>query len=133
MRRSAHFFAVFALLALAGCAGTVTKGPGVDKDALAKEAALQQQMVFERAMKDEARVYSLAFPLLGANTEFCGSYTRPVVGLSAWNIHSVSNTYRPAAKKLYGLDDRQFAGFYPSFGVWRRQLRNFRATVISRI
>ena len=106
MRRATRLLALFALLTLTACAGTVTQRPGVDKDALAKEAALQQQMVFERAMKDEARVYSLAFPLLGANAEFCGSYTRPVIGLSAWNIHSVSNTYRPAAKKLYGLDDR---------------------------
>lgn len=106
MHRAARFFALLVLLCLAGCMGTTTKRPGVDKDALAREAALQQQMAFERAMKDEARVYSLAFPLLGANAEFCGSYVRPVIGLSAWNIHSVSNTYRPAAKKLYGLDDR---------------------------
>ena len=104
MRRPIRVLALLAVLSLAACMGTTAKRPSVDKNALAKEAALRT--TFERAMKDEARVYSLAFPLLSANAEYCGSYTRPVIGLSAWNIHSVSNTYRPAAKKLYSLDDR---------------------------
>ncbi len=94
------------MLGLAACAGPVTVGPSVSASALARETALQQQMIFERAMKDEARVYSLAFPLLGANAEYCDTYTRPVLGLSAWNIHSVSRTYQPAANSLYGLDER---------------------------
>lgn len=94
------------LALLAACAGPVTSGPRVSKDALSKEVALQQQLVFERAMKDEARVYSLAFPLQGANAQFCGSHVRPVIGLSAWNISSVSRGYQPAANALYGLDER---------------------------
>lgn len=106
MNRVLRITAMLALVALAACMGPTTKGPRVDKEVLAREEALQKKMVFERSMKDEARVYSLAFPLLGANAEFCGSYIRPVIGLSAWNIHSVSDGYRTAAKDLYGLDDR---------------------------
>ena len=106
IRNALALVSIAATLALTACAGPVTSGPRVNTGALAQETALQQQLVFERAMKDEARVYSLAFPLLGANAEFCGSYVRPVIGLSAWNIHSVSSGYRTAANNLYGLDDR---------------------------
>lgn len=101
-----RLLALLPLLTLAACAGPVTAGPRVSSSALAKEVALQQQLVFERAMKDEARVYSLAFPLQGANAQFCGEHVRPVIGLSAWNINSVSRGYQAAAHTLYGLDQR---------------------------
>jgi Zn-dependent protease with chaperone function len=99
-------FALLPLLLLGACAGPVTMGPSVSQSDLARETALQQQMVLERAVADEAKVYGLAYPLLGANAEFCGDYLAPGVGMAVWNIHSVGRANQAAAHAAYGLDDR---------------------------
>lgn len=101
-----RLFALLPLLLIAACAGPMTQGPRADTGALARETALQRELVFERASKDDARAFSVMYPLLGANAEFCGSYLRPMAGLMVWNAHSVGNAYRQAAQSLYGLDDR---------------------------
>ncbi len=94
------------LLLLTACAGPVTMGPQVSNDAVAGERAKQQALVFDRVVQDQARVFSLAYPILGANAEFCGNQIRPTIGLSAWNIHTVARGYQSAANELFGLDDR---------------------------
>lgn len=106
MNRSVLGLALLSVVLLGACAGPVTMGPQVSQSAVAQETALQQQLVFERAMTDDAKVYAIAFPLLGANTEFCGNIIKPVAGVAVWNIHSVSRGYQAAANKAYGLDDR---------------------------
>ena len=94
------------LLLLAGCAGPVTMGPQVSNSAVVVERAKQQALVFDRVVQDQARVFSTAYPILGANAEFCGRQVRPTLGLSAWNIHTVARGYQTAANELFGLDDR---------------------------
>ncbi len=101
-----HVAVVTVALLLAACAGPVTMGPQVSQSAVARETALQQELVFERTIADDAKVYGVTFPLLGANAEFCGQYTRPAIGLAVWNIHSLSRNYQAAGKNAYGLDDR---------------------------
>lgn len=93
-------------LLLAACAGPVTMGPQADSAALAQETALQKQLVFERAVKDDARVFSVMYPLLGANAPFCAGHLRPMAGLLVWNIDSVAPQWRAAANTAYALDDR---------------------------
>lgn len=100
------FLSFLPVLALGACAGPVTVGPQVSQSAVARETALQQELVFERSIADDAKTYGVAFPLLGANAEFCGQYVRPAIGVSVWNRHSVGRAYQAAAQNLYGLDDR---------------------------
>lgn len=104
MPRFSHLLPL--LLLLAACAGPVTMGPQADSAALAQETALQKQLVFERAVKDDARVFSVMYPLLGANAPFCAARLRPMAGLLVWNIHSIARDWQPAANNLFGLDER---------------------------
>lgn len=97
-------FLLFLLLILAACAGTMTQAPVGTRDEILAETARQKELVFEKMIKDQDRLFDLAFPLQAKNAEFCGK-TAPMSGMTAWNLHSVPKQYQGAAQSLFGLDD----------------------------
>lgn len=97
--------AAFAVM-LGGCAGPVTMAPQGDLVEIQRETQHEKELAYKKIILDQDRVFNVAFPLLAANADFCGERTRPAIGMTAWNIDSVSRTYRPAAAALYNLQNR---------------------------
>lgn len=97
---------LLAILALGACAGPVTQGPQGTRGEILQETQRQQEMVYQRYIEMQDRIFALSFPLRVANAEFCGRATEPMLGFSAWNIHTVGGKHRSAASALYNLKDR---------------------------
>lgn len=93
----------FALL-LTACAGTTTQAPVGTRSEIMAETARQQELVFEKMVKDQDRLFDIAFPLQTKNAEFCGK-TSPMSGMTAWNLPGLSAKYRMAGQTLFGMDD----------------------------
>lgn len=92
-------------LSLGGCVGPVARAPQGNTFEIAQEVARQKELAYERTVAEQARLYSVSFPILSANAQACGKRVRPGYGLSVWNAYSPPQEYRRAAANLYGLND----------------------------
>lgn len=105
--RLRFLMAFCAPLTLAACAGPVTSAPQASRADIQREQQFQQNMVFERVVEDQKRLFDLSYPILKANAEFCRPKTAPMMGMTAWNLASLSNNaWQNAARNLYGLSNR---------------------------
>ena len=68
------------LTLLAGC--TTTSFPVADKEAVDDEQFTQEAFAFKTLIDRQGKVNDLAFPILVANTELCGSKVKPHIGIS---------------------------------------------------
>ena len=90
-------------LFLSACAAPITMGPQGDVQALHLETQKQQMMAFQRQIEQESRLYTVAYPVLEKNRDFCGNKVKPGYGLAVWNIHTVGRAHKAAAQSLYDL------------------------------
>jgi hypothetical protein len=88
---------------LCACAGPVTTSPQGNTAEVRHEAELQKELVFRKYVTEQDKLYNIAFPLMGANAEFCGTRTAANYGFSAWNTDTVERGYKTAAAHLYNL------------------------------
>ncbi len=79
---------------LPSCAGTVTQLPPLNTTAIAQEQQRQQQQVLEVHLQMLQRLQSIAWPVLKTNAELCGKSTRPSIGLTLGDAHSLSQQVR---------------------------------------
>ena len=93
-------------LALSACAGPITAGPQASKSEIQAEAQRQNELVYQKFIEDQNRIYKISFPIMTANAEFCGDKSKPLAGMTAWNIHTVPTQFRPSAKNLFNLGER---------------------------
>lgn len=104
--RLRFFISSFALLALAACAGPITTSPQASRADIQREQQFQQELVFERVIEDQKRLFDLSYPILKANAEFCRPKTAPMMGMTAWSLASLNRQWQTAARNLYGLTNR---------------------------
>lgn len=90
---------------MSGCATPVTAPPLGTSDEFQQERQLQTDAVYQRIIEDEDRLYDIAFPMMAANTSFCGAMTAPALGMTYWNLPILRKKYRAAAFSLYNLQD----------------------------
>lgn len=96
-----------ALLSLSACAGPITSTPQASRAEIQREQQFQQNLVFERVIEDQKHLFDISYPILKANAEFCRPKTAPMMGMTAWNLASLSNRqWQVAAQNLYGLTNR---------------------------
>ncbi len=106
MKTSILAAATLIILSLSACAGPITMAPQASSPDIARETLWQQQLVYQKYIEDQDRLFNISFPLKAANADFCGPKRAPLLGMSAWNIYSVGKTYREAAFSIYNLKDR---------------------------
>ena len=101
------YFSPLVLLALflSGCVGPVARAPQGDAFAIAQEVSKQKALAYERIVDEQARLYSVSFPIFAANAPACGDHVRPGYGLPVWNAYTAPREYRDAAANMYGLND----------------------------
>ncbi len=97
-------FALFAVLALGACAPN-TERPTVDSAASSAEAKLQRAMAFDNLETQRLRLNNVAFRVLAAGAELCGTKVRPAGGFSVRNAAMYSGAMREAAADK-GIDER---------------------------
>jgi predicted Zn-dependent protease len=100
------FLPLLAVLLLGACAGPVTMAPQGDRLAVRQETERQKELVYKRVIEDQDRLFNVSFPLMGANAGFCGTKTRPMTGMTAWNINSVGKGFHRAARAVYNVQER---------------------------
>lgn len=105
--RLRFFLSACAVLTLSACAGPITAAPQASRADIQREQQFQQNLVFERVVEDQKKLFDLSYPILKANAEFCRPKTAPMMGMTAWNLASLSNRqWQAAAQNLYGLTNR---------------------------
>lgn len=92
--------AIFAL-ALAGCA-PMSRLPPVDQKATQLERDKQLELALRENFKRSARLNSVGWRVLGANTDACGESVQSSYGLISRDAASLPPEYRPIFEKLYG-------------------------------
>jgi len=101
------FMSACAALTLSACAGPITATPQASQADILREQQFQQNLVFERVVEDQRKLFDLSYPILKANAEFCRPKTAPMMGMTAWNLASLSNRqWQAAAQNIYGLTNR---------------------------
>ena len=95
------------LLALAaGCAGTNTVQDPADVAAVAAEQREQLRLALETNRDRNERLQRLVYPLLTANTAFCGDSVKPDIGAAYATHWSFGEEVREVARDLYGVGNR---------------------------
>jgi hypothetical protein len=94
--RSAAAFMLAASLALGACAPN-TERPTVDSAASGAEAKLQRGMAFDNLETQRLRLNDVAFRILAAGAELCGTKVRPAGGFSLRNAAMYTGAMREAA------------------------------------
>jgi hypothetical protein len=101
--RLAAAAALLAVLALGACAPN-TERPTVDSAASSAEAKLQRAMAFDNLETQRLRLNNVAFRVLAAGAELCGTKVRPAGGFSVRNAAMYSGAMREAAADK-GIDE----------------------------
>lgn len=94
------------LFVLSACAGPITVSPQGNNLELQQEIQRGRDLAYQRFITDRDRIFNITFPIMAANADFCRNKTSPTIGMTAWNIHSVTTAYRRAAIGLYNLQER---------------------------
>lgn len=105
MKKTASLSALVLTLSLAACAAPGTIGPQASQTAIAREAALQNELVIMRDIQDQSRLYNISSRILMANADFCGNNVKPYFGIVMWNLGALPPAVRPAAQNAYALTD----------------------------
>ena len=87
---------------LAGCQGPITVTQQGTKEEIASERKKQTESSLRQEIKDLARVYDLAYPLLLDNQELCPS-KKLFTGMYTSTLEIVHKVYKEAAKNLMNL------------------------------
>lgn len=95
-----------AAAAVTGCAGTNTVQDPADIAAVEAEQRAQLRLALETNRNRNERLQRLAYPLLAANTPFCGDSVKPDIGVTYGNRWSFREEVREVARELYGVGDR---------------------------
>lgn len=96
---------ILALGTLLGCAAPSTLPPGVTPEDIRAEQRKQRVLVLEQTYDQQIRLDSLAYPLLGAATAFCGEVAMPWAGFRTLHARAFPEEWRDAARATYGLSD----------------------------
>lgn len=98
------FLIALPALTLIGCASPETISPQGLQDEIAYEQRAQREMVVERGMKERARVYGIAYPILLENAELCERKIYSI-GATLWSERELDFDLREAAHAKYGLSE----------------------------
>lgn len=96
-------FGVFGVLVLAACAGPVTMSPQGSGLEIQQETLREKELAFKQLIRDQDRVFNIAFPILAGNADFCRDAVVPSIGMTFWNLESEKPEYHQAAASLYNL------------------------------
>ena len=91
---------------LGACSGPRTTSPDIsDADALA-EAQKQRQLVVERQLRDNRRLWDVGYPLLAEGAALCGEALVPSIGMRALARQDIEGENATLMATVLGLTDR---------------------------
>lgn len=90
---------------MVSCAAPVTRNAQIDNRAMRIEEQKQMDIALLSLIKNERRLDSVAYSLFAGAASMCENKTRFVSGIQVANIYLFHKDMRPAAKRLYGMDD----------------------------
>lgn len=99
------FISATLLTLLAACSSPVTRPVQPTSALEAEEALKQQEMALQNILTLEARLSSVAYPLLKAASSQCKNNTRKSIGLSIYNQDSFGPKLSAAAHRLLDSDE----------------------------
>lgn len=88
-------------LAIAACAPT-TKRFEIDPKLAEAEAEKQRRLFLSEIIKDQLRLWRVAYPVVVAAAPLCRDKVTLRLGIYLRNIHSYPKSYRKTAKAVYG-------------------------------
>ncbi len=88
-------------LAIAACAPT-TKRFEIDPKLAEAEAEKQRRLFLSEVIKDQLRLWRVAYPVVVAAAPLCRDKVTQRLGIYLRNIHSYPKSYRKTAKAVYG-------------------------------
>ncbi len=102
-RAKGRVWLVVALVALAitACAPT-TKRFEIDPKLAEAEAEKQRRLFLSEIIKDQLRLWRVAYPVVVAAAALCGDQVTLRLGIYLRNVHSYPKSYRKTAKAIYG-------------------------------
>ena len=101
-----EFAAIFILsMSLIGCATPTTRTTDISEQAVDAEASKQLEIRLATDLRDHDRVMAVSYPLLKSSVPLCGDDLVTSLGFTPFNLHTLSEDVRPAAARLYDMDD----------------------------
>jgi hypothetical protein len=98
-----HLVPLLLSFLLSACAGPMTQSPQGSAAEIGEETARQKETAYKSILHDQDHLFNISFPLMAANTAFCGTKTTPGIGVTFWSVYTVSPAYKKAAEALYNL------------------------------
>jgi Zn-dependent protease with chaperone function len=87
-------YSFISLLLISACAGPITRLPLLDHSAVLAEQQRQQAQVVDSHVQMLERLQSIAWPVLKANADICGTSTRQSIGLTLTDDRDLSRQVR---------------------------------------
>lgn len=98
--------ALAALVALSGCTGPRTPAPNISSADAAAEAEKQRELYAKRQLRDEARLWSISYPMRAEGAALCGEALRPGLGLRVMARQYLEGEGAATFARLLKLSDR---------------------------
>lgn len=99
------WLAVALVVLVAGACAPTTKRFEIDPKLAEAEAEKQRRLFLSEVIKDQLRLWRVAYPLLVAAAPLCADKVTLRLGLYLRNIHSYPKSYRKTARQIYGEDE----------------------------
>ena len=93
------------LLGLSACTAPVTRRAPLNEQLVQQEQEKQREMAVAYSTRQYERLYRVGYPLLKAATPLCHERHRPGFGYLLISRFDFSQEMRPAATRVFGLDD----------------------------
>ena len=105
--RSRAIVAIVGLL-LVACVGPTTKPVEVDPALAAREAEKQREIAFREGLRQQGRLWGIAYRLESAAAALCGDHLRPTIGVTMLSALDVAKDFQPTARRVLGDGDGLF-------------------------
>lgn len=101
MKITTTILSLFVLL-ITACA-PMAQTPNISSDLTEKEAALQREIVVREMVSKNAKLQTIAQPILIKNAELCGKKVAPYIGAEIATINQIPKDFRQAYQDIYGV------------------------------
>ncbi len=92
-------------LILVGCATPMAQRSDISQADVQREAELQKEMFFRGYVKTQARLLSIAYPILINSTDMCDKKVAPYFGVWIESAKKIDEEYAETFKGIYGYTD----------------------------
>jgi len=93
-------------LTIMGCSTPGTRTTGISEQDVDAETLKQLEIRLTTDLREHDRVMAVAYPLLKSSVPICDDDVIPSIGLSPFNLFTLSKDVRQVATRLYGFDEQ---------------------------